>query len=594
MNIRKDGFNTVHGKTGADVDIPLVLVDEPPRCDTCKIFDHINDQCPKKVKVVAPTQESDDGFVEVTHKHVKGKQNEQLPCCMDNSSPDSTTLQVLKVLLNAVTSAKFKALKAMKYLDKPAIHETMTKAIEGPPGVSGIEVLSESDALALAPVGEQENGVKVLPSPSLVLSIMSLIPPRTQVQCTLEVVQVRRDVAVLDFSYKFGTTLDIYEALILHGNDKNAADIDKRIGSAIAQLEATTQFRTIERSPPTEEVIQSGVVPRFVEFLMREDFHQVEEGGWDANFKSIYNLNLFKDNLGIDSKKISTQKNPCLSHTLSHYDQAIGEKLTRLSYYKKSYVDNSSPDSTTLEVLKVLLTAVTSAKFKALKAMKYLDKPAIHETMTKAIEGPPGVSRIEVLSESDALALAPVGEQENGVKVLPSPSLVLSIMSLIPPRAQVQCPLEVVQVRRDVAVLDFSYKFRTTLVRLDALFSDPIHMLIICYALPGVIFVVDALIKQLQEAGYIISDDDFVEFNFFRADHLLKDYYKDTLEKDLSISSEKAAKLKHILVILDDLSAEQLGAKIKEYGIVAPTPRIPCRIRIRSILCLLLQLVRLA
>ncbi|GJS15446.1 hypothetical protein Tco_0409918, partial [Tanacetum coccineum] len=48
---------------------------QPPRCDTCKIFDHIDDQCPKRVKVAAPTQESDDGFVEVTRKHMKGNQN---------------------------------------------------------------------------------------------------------------------------------------------------------------------------------------------------------------------------------------------------------------------------------------------------------------------------------------------------------------------------------------------------------------------------------------------------------------------------------------------------------------------------------------
>ncbi|GFZ03961.1 glycyl-tRNA synthetase [Actinidia rufa] len=61
----------------------------------------------------------------------------------------------------------------------------------------------------------------------------------------------------------------------------------------------------------------------------------------------------------------------------------------------------------------------------------------------------------------------------------------------------------------------------------------------------------------------------------YRADHLLKDFCKERLERDPNITAEKAAELRHVLAVLDDLSAEELGAKIKDYGITAPDTKNP-------------------
>ncbi|GJX36125.1 RNA-directed DNA polymerase, eukaryota, reverse transcriptase zinc-binding domain protein [Tanacetum coccineum] len=50
---------------------------QPPRCESCKIFDHRDAECPKNVKVVdsTPPVEDEDGFTQVKRKNGKGKQD---------------------------------------------------------------------------------------------------------------------------------------------------------------------------------------------------------------------------------------------------------------------------------------------------------------------------------------------------------------------------------------------------------------------------------------------------------------------------------------------------------------------------------------
>lgn len=82
----------------------------------------------------------------------------------------------------------------------------------------------------------------------------------------------------------------------LPSSGAGAAPFDKKLDSlpqmvagvysddGVAQLESTTHFRkllSIERNPPIEEVVQSGVVPRLVEFLGRDDYPQLQfEAAW--------------------------------------------------------------------------------------------------------------------------------------------------------------------------------------------------------------------------------------------------------------------------------------------------------------------------
>nr|GEX31879.1 hypothetical protein [Tanacetum cinerariifolium] len=49
----------------------------PPRCVSCKVFDHTNEKCPKNPKKDVPIPETDDGFTMVKRKNTKPKQNQK-------------------------------------------------------------------------------------------------------------------------------------------------------------------------------------------------------------------------------------------------------------------------------------------------------------------------------------------------------------------------------------------------------------------------------------------------------------------------------------------------------------------------------------
>nr|GEX90498.1 hypothetical protein [Tanacetum cinerariifolium] len=59
------------GHTLATVDIEYEWT--LPRCSTCLIFGHVDDNCPKRPKVDAPTKDTDEGFVEVKRKKSRVK-----------------------------------------------------------------------------------------------------------------------------------------------------------------------------------------------------------------------------------------------------------------------------------------------------------------------------------------------------------------------------------------------------------------------------------------------------------------------------------------------------------------------------------------
>ncbi|PWZ33742.1 Importin subunit alpha-1a [Zea mays] len=125
------------------------------------------------------------------------------------------------------------------------------------------------------------------------------------------------------------------------------------------KLEATTQFRkllSIERSPPIEEVIKSGVVPRFVQLLTREDLPQLQfEAAWaltniasgtSENTKVVIDhgaVPIFVKLLGSGSDDVREQTKPALP-ALARLIHSNDEEVLTDACWALSYLSDGTND----------------------------------------------------------------------------------------------------------------------------------------------------------------------------------------------------------------------------------------------------------
>ncbi|GJT31557.1 retrovirus-related pol polyprotein from transposon 17.6 [Tanacetum coccineum] len=130
------------GHTFATIDIEYEWT--PPRCATCRVFDHVNEKCPKLPKVDPPTKEMDDGFVEVKKKKVKSKptskrqvEGETNEPTVEVSSGDKTKTTNLESCVNMANS--FSALSE----ENASTWET---ANEGLRGTGELNIINDSDS----------------------------------------------------------------------------------------------------------------------------------------------------------------------------------------------------------------------------------------------------------------------------------------------------------------------------------------------------------------------------------------------------------------------------------------------------------------
>nr|GEX52239.1 hypothetical protein [Tanacetum cinerariifolium] len=140
------------GHTFSTVDIEYEWT--PPRCETCMIFDHVSDKCPKLPKVVAPAQVTEDGFTVVKKKKTKGKNSQKKQVEGVRLTKPSPNLQYRRVERGETSNAVFKITQnGTKDTNLPNgpnlnIPKEVTKqpTLEPRNAMSALEVVNDSDS----------------------------------------------------------------------------------------------------------------------------------------------------------------------------------------------------------------------------------------------------------------------------------------------------------------------------------------------------------------------------------------------------------------------------------------------------------------
>ncbi|KAK3043598.1 hypothetical protein RJ639_001660 [Escallonia herrerae] len=404
---------------------------------------------------------------------------------------DDIWFRVVQFVTNNEDLQPYAALKAREYLDKPAIHETMVK-------VSAYLLGEYSHLLARRP------GC----SPKEIFSIIHEKLPTVSTS-TIPIL------------------LSTYVKILMHSQPPEP-ELQNQIWAIFSKYESCIDAEIQQRAVEYFALSRKGAALMDILAEMPK-FPERQDPLWKQSSLIKKAEDTEADTAEQSAIKLRAQQQSSNALVVTDQSPANGTpRVSQLSLVKMPSM--SSEDHNTAE------QGVTQANgtLSVVDPQPSSSSPGLLGDLL-AIEGPPGVaveSEHNLVSgsegASDALALAPVGEQTNtvqpigdiaerfntlclkdsgvlyedpyvqiGIKaewrahhgrlvlflgnkntaplvsvqalILPPTHLRLELSLVpdtIPPRAQVQCPLEVVNIRpsRDVAVLDFSYRFGNNVV----------------------------------------------------------------------------------------------------------------------------------